>query len=304
MVSTEFTRRVASFITAVCSVLLILLTSPVFPGDTTTGKPSVRLFEIPEYPGTVRFPSVLGFDRLTLPFATVMRVYRTPDGKPLDKEKVIDFYRSHLMQKGWIDGIGQQRFDEGYLSLRVDLYESSPETAHVHLSGNFRLWVAPQDGMITILMDQWRISNNRQETSLYLSGVTSSLEGIAKKNEYYVQKIYYDSGWIEDYENEYMITREKYSFHSNDHVGQHDRMDQTIYLLIRTFVDENTATEEAKRLLHVEPVVEKENHVPIFRPIRHVPIVLVKNKTVIVLSEYSGKQAAVMQQIAAELRKL
>jgi len=77
---------------------LILLLSAV-ASVSIFAQPAKRLFEIPAYPGTVPFNDNPNMNRLQPPFATWWLVYRTSNGSPLDKEKIVAFYRRYLESK-------------------------------------------------------------------------------------------------------------------------------------------------------------------------------------------------------------
>jgi hypothetical protein len=264
---------------------------------------SKRLFEIPAYPGTVPFNEYPQMKRFHHPFATSVLVYRTTDGGPLDKEKVIAFYQDHLTNKGWKDAIFKRRGDEAYLGLNVNLFESVKDGTRIQLSGSFYLWIAPQDGMYTILLDQWRLSSPGQDTLTFLHRIESSLDSIGIKSGYRVQKTYSDGEWEIHYQNEYLTDRRRFSFFANEASGPHARSDQSIDLIILTYRDRNTAEAEASL---IRPSVPKLNDgrrdLPL--PLSGINVVIVRNQTVLLIRDYSGTQAKAVKQIAAELEKL
>lgn len=282
------------------SFLILLLCA--FSCASTSAQPAKRLFEIPAYPGTQAFNENPNMKRLQPPFATSLLVYRTADGGRLDKEKVIAFYRSFLESKGWKDDIFKRRGDEGYLGLRVDLSEDLRDGTHIQLVGNFYLWVAPQDGIYSILLDQWRLSKVDQETLSYVSKVIGSLEGIGAKRNYRVQKVYLDSGWDRDYENEYLIDRVGFMFFADKSVGPNPGSNQMLYLTILTYRDSATAQDEARRLS--PPAPNLSDGKVILNLSTSFNVVVVRNKTVLLIRDYSGKQREAVTGIAADLEKL
>lgn len=268
-----------------------------------SAQPAKRLFEIPPYPDTLPFNENSSMKRLQAPFATSLMVYRTADGSRLDKEKIIDFYRSHLESKGWKDDTFKRRGGEAYLGLRVDLFEDLEDGTRIQLSGNFYLWVAPQDGIYTILLDQWRISSFNQKTLNYISSVIRSLEGIGAKRNYHAQKVYSDGDWDKDYENEYLIDRVHFTFLTGQPAGFEPGSNQMIDLIILTYRDSAIAEDEAKRL--TPPSTTNVGDGKVIGNLSTVfNVVVVKNRTVLLIRDYSGKQREAVKLIAADLEKL
>lgn len=226
----------------------ITVENGAFSSASRSVQPAKRLFEIPAYPGTLPFNENPNMKRLQSPFATSLLVYRTADGGRLDQEKVIAFYRSYLESKGWKDDLFKRRGDEGYLGLRVDLAENLGDGTRIQLSGSFYLWLAPQDGIYSILLDQWRLPAVDQETLNNVSKFVGSLEGIGAKRNYRVQKVYSDGEWDRDYENEYLIDRVRFSFIADKFAGPHPGSNQMIALIILTYRDSAIAEDEAGRL--------------------------------------------------------
>lgn len=283
------------------SFLLLLVCA--CSGVSSSAQTAKRLFEIPAYPGTVPFNENPGMKRLQPPFATSVLVYRTTDGSRLNKEKVIDFYRSYLESKGWKDDIFKRRGDEAYLGLGVNLFENLGDGTHIQLSGNFYLWVAPQDGIYTILLDQWRISSFNQETRNYVSRVIGSLEGIGAKHNYRAQKVYSDGDWDKDYENEYLIDRVRFTFFTGKPAGFEPDPNQVIDLIILTYRDSAVAEDEAKRLRPPSTTNLGDGQVSldlstVFN------IVVVRKRTVLLIRDFSGKQREAVKRIAGDLEKL
>lgn len=268
---------------------------------SAAAQPARRLFEIPAYPGTVTFNESSGLSRLQPPFATWMLVYRTVDGSRLDKEKVIAFYRSYLESKGWKDDIFKRRGDEGYLGMRVDLAEDLDDKTHIQLSGNFYMWVAPQDGMYTVLLDQWRHCSVDQQTRNSLNKIVASLEGIVAKRDYRAQQSYSDGEWDKDYENEYLIERVRFSLFPDKSTHENLDTNKLITLIVLTYRDAAIADEEAKRL-RLAATNRSENGMILNLSINLV-VVVVKNKTVLLLRDHTNQQKDVVTGIAADLAK-
>jgi hypothetical protein len=243
--------------------------------------------------------------RLQPPFATSMLVYRTADGSRLDKENVIAFYRNYLESKGWKDDIFKRQGDEAYLGLRVNLFENLADGTHIQLSGSFYLWVAPQDGSFTILLDQWRISSYDQATLNNVAKCIASLEAIGAKRKYRVMKVYSDGDWDKDYENEYLIDRVRFDFDfiADKSSGLNDSSNRMIDLIILSYRDSAIAEDEAKRF-RPSALKRSEDGVILDLPTTSFNIVVVRNKTVLLIRDSSGKQREAVTRIAADLEKL
>jgi hypothetical protein len=110
--------------------------------QTTPAMPQY-LFRVPVLPHTELFKSIPPFAELNTPVATIVEVFRTTDGRPLNTESVISFYRTALGTKGWKQGISNRQQDEPYLSMRTDLVETLPDRTQIQLAGDFYLWIAP-----------------------------------------------------------------------------------------------------------------------------------------------------------------
>ena len=122
------------------------------------------IFRVPVFPGTELFNNNPDLTDLSPPFASYIEVYRTTDGRPLDKAAVIAFYRDALQSRGWKQGIFRGQKGEAYLAMRTDMLEGLPDGTRIQIAGNFYLWIAPADGMMTVFQKQWRISSADQGT--------------------------------------------------------------------------------------------------------------------------------------------
>ena len=273
-----------------------------FSTVSSLAQPAKRLFEIPAYPGTVPFHENSNMKRLQSPFATSLLVYRTADGGPLDKEKVIAFYRSYLESKGWKDDIFKRRGDEAYLGLRVDLFENLGDGTRIQLSGNFYLWVAPHDGIYNILLNQWRLSAAGHETLNNVAKLIGSLEGIGAKRSYRVLRVYSDGDWDKDYDNEYLIDRVHFTFIANKSTGPHPGSNEMIDLLILTYRDSAIAEDEAKRFRGLATNLS-DGQVSLNLS-TNFNVVVVRSKTVLLIRDSSGMQKEAVTRIAADLERL
>lgn len=252
------------------------------------------IFQIPAYPGTELFNRNIPFiNQLMLPFATVIKVYRTREGKPLDTEAVIAYYREQFQRKGWREGIFARQGAEPYLALMTHVFENSPDGTHIQVSGHFYLWIAPKDGMITIYLDQHRISQTDGVTRKALSGTEGSLQQAAAAVEYDALAVTYDSGWERAYENEYLIDRKLFTLFAKEFRKQaHSDPSKTIEVTFLTFRDAGIAQLERDR----HQIAFGQSH-------GSNGIAIVKGKLLILLYDQHGKQAAVLKQIADAVTK-
>jgi hypothetical protein len=101
------------------------------------------VFRVPVFARTELFNSHPDPAELNRPFATIVEVFRTTDGRPLDKQAVIAFYRDALQHNGWKQGIFNRKSDEAYLSMPTDVVEALPDGTRIQIAGDFSLWVAP-----------------------------------------------------------------------------------------------------------------------------------------------------------------
>src|SRR5262249_11554943 len=135
---------------------------------------SSYVFRVPVFPGTQLFEGNPGSAELIPPIGTITEVYRTTDGRPLDKEAVISFYRDALGHKGW----KEWHKEETYLSMHTNIFEDHDGT-RIQVAGDFYLWVAPLDGMIIVYQKQWRISSPGQATYNAVQAMIKRLEEAA-----------------------------------------------------------------------------------------------------------------------------
>lgn len=210
------------------------------------------IFRIPVFSGTELFRSNPDLAELSPPFGTMVEVFRTTDGLPVDKEAVIAFFRDALEHNGWKEGIFKRQKDEPYLSMRTDVFEALPGGTRIQIAGDFYLWVAPRDGMITVYLHQWRISSMDQATYNSLQAMVSRLMQAAPKAGYRVQKVYSDCGWVTDFENEYLVDRALYSLipgeaPPRDVPGSIDGPEGTLLVRFLTYRDADVAAGERAR---------------------------------------------------------
>jgi hypothetical protein len=224
------------------SLALLLL----LPGLLAQNLPtkSQYIFRVPAVPGTELFESNPDLTSLTPPIGTVVEVFQTKDGRSLDKESVIAFYRAALEAKGWKEGIFKRRGDRPYLSMRTNVFETLPDHTRIQLAGEFYLWVAPLDGMLTIYQKQWRISSVDQVTLNALQEMIKRMTDAAVKAGYRAMRIFYDSGWRDDYENEYLVDRVSYCLVPNDAPRSIDAPPESLTVSLLTYRDTDIAAGE------------------------------------------------------------
>lgn len=205
------------------------------------------LFRVPIFSGTELFESNPDLADLSPPFGTIMQVFRTTDGRPLDKEAVITFYRDALEHNGWKEGIFSRQKDEAYLSMRTDVFENLPDGTRIQVAGYFYLWVAPRDGMMTIYLRQWRISLIDQVTHDSVQAMEKRLIEAAPKAGYRAAKVYSDGKWKIDFENEYVVDRVLYALVPSDARSLIDAPEGTLIVTLLTYRDADLAAGEKAR---------------------------------------------------------
>jgi hypothetical protein len=205
------------------------------------------LFRVPVFSGTEFFESNPDLAELSPPFGTIMQVFRTTDGRPLDKEAVIAFYRGALEDNGWKEGVFSRQKDEAYLSMRTDVFEALPDGTRIQLAGDFYLWVAPRDGMITVYLRQWRISSIDQVTHDSVQAMEKHLIAAAPKVGYRASKMSSDGKWKTDFENEYLVDRVLYALVPHDAPPSMDAPEGTLIVTLLTYRDADLAAAEKTR---------------------------------------------------------
>jgi hypothetical protein len=244
----------ASALATLLAVLMVAASpqspsSPVTQARASQSLPasSNYIFRVPVFSGTELFESNPALADLTPPLGTIMQVFRTTDGRPLDKETVIAFFRDSLERKGWKEGISKRQKDEPYLSMRTDLFEALPDGTRIQIAGDFYLWVAPQDGTLTVYIRQWRISSAEQATHDSVQTMVRRLMESAPKAGYRAAKVYSDSEWKTDFENEYLIDRVVYALMPADAPSDLDAPLGTLFVTLLAYRDGEVAVAEKAR---------------------------------------------------------
>ncbi len=228
--------------------LLVLLLAFSSLSATHADEAARDVFKIPVYPGTETFPfRSVGESLLAPPFGTLMRVYKTSDGSALDAAKVTAFFDESLRAKGWTTDDPQAQ--PTFLVMRTQVYENPPDGTRIQVAGDFKVWVAPHDGMLTIWMQQWRISQVDQKTRTQIAVIVEKLEDFAKNQPTKDNLGNSNSlSWEEDYTNEYLIERRQFLMTDGIRTrDSHFGPDETLYISILTYRDAEIAREEQKR---------------------------------------------------------
>ena len=233
----------------VFSASALSLATPASQGRAAPSIPAKPhyIFRVPVFSGTELFHSNPDLAELSPPFGTIVEVFRTTDGRPLDKEAVTVFYRNTLERNGWKEGIFKGQQDEPYLSMRTDVFEDLPDGTRIQIAGSFYLWVAPHDGMITVYLHQWRISSTDQVTHDSVQTMVGRLMQAAPKAGYRAAKVYSDSGWKTDFENEYLVDRVLYSLIPGDAQPSIDAPEGTLIVRFLAYRDADVAAGEKAR---------------------------------------------------------
>lgn len=202
------------------------------------------VFRIPVFPGTELFKSSPVLAELSTPIATTLEVYVAKDGKSLSKEAVLAYYRDELSKQGWKDGIFKGQASEPYLSMRAEVFDNLEDGSRIQVAGEFFLWVAPRDGMITVYLKQWRISSVDQVSLNSKQTIIKRLTDTASKLGYRAEKAASDGGWRKDFENEYLVERTVYSLVPKGTKTSMDAPPGTLIVTLLTYRDANVALAE------------------------------------------------------------
>ncbi len=215
-------------------------TAPTVPSGTK----AQYVFRIPVFPGTELFQSSPVLADLNTPFAARLEVYIAKHGKSLSRESVLAFYRDELSNKGWKDGIFKGQKSEPYLSMQAQVSENLQDGSRIQVAGDFYLWVAPHDGMITVYLKQWRVSTSDQATHNLLQGMAERLTEAALKSGYGTQRVASDDRWTSDFENEYLVDRILYCLAPNGAKPSMDAPPGTVTVSLLTYREAGDALAE------------------------------------------------------------
>ncbi len=202
------------------------------------------LFHIPAYPGTEEYRSPFNDEGLHMPFATVYKVFKTKNGDSLNCQSVLKFYKDYLEAKGWKEGIDNGSPQEPFLAMAVDLRENLPENVNIFLAGHFYIWVAPKDGMYSILSKQWRTSTPGQKAMNREDRIIGAFRTLSRDLGYEAgSPDYWRSDWEYFYENEYLISWNHVYLYKSPHIVT------TVEIL--TYKDSLVAQQEVERFVRI-----------------------------------------------------
>lgn len=250
-----------------------------------------NVFDIPAYPGTVSFKSYQSdLAVLNPPFATSLKVFKTKDGSSFRKEDVIRFYKEYYEGRGWQKGIAERQGDEPYLGLRVQVYEPDGAQTQIHVAGTLYLWVAPQDGMLTVYMHQWRISSLKQSSQDLYKKIEETLKKTSGGINYSILQAYTYSDWEEFYKNEYLVDCKKFTLFSESNLSRGSDIDETgrIHATLLAYRDSAVAQEQAKEFERVHVYDQR--------------IIVQRDNILVLLENRDESQTNIVSRIAQELK--
>jgi hypothetical protein len=168
-------------------------------GFSQTAQIAKDVFAIPKPPNVELVRNGEPLNHIDKPFFRTLRIYKTEDGKSLNPEELIQFYKTYFYEKGWKDApVYKREGNEPYLGLSIQIYD--PPT--VHAVGDFYIWIFPQDGMFTIYMEQWRISDDPYKDKTIQ--IINALKSKAQEMNYSVTPACEFGNWLDYYSNEYL----------------------------------------------------------------------------------------------------
>jgi hypothetical protein len=285
------------------ATLVFFCLAALIPAAEKTRKPRY-LFETPIYPETEIISSApQEFSTLELPFVTVEKIFKTRDGKSLDAEAVLEFYRKQLLAKGWASSGGSIK-GEHHLRMRVNVGEDLPDRTHIQLGGDFYLLIAPKDGLLITFMRQWRHSNTDQVTSTRRSQILARLDVLAQRLNYRKSKVYSGGPWESHFSDEYIIDWEMFSLWDNAAKNATDiNPIGEVNLQLMTYRDADIASVEQQRYLDQDKPLRQGTyvHLPVSRPgFREI---IRKEKILIIIENPGADRQEIVKKLASGLRE-
>jgi hypothetical protein len=162
--------------------------------------------QIPAYPGTTSDSRADVGSDFGDPEARILRIYRTNDGRALDPEAVVDFFRRTLEPRGWKDDVWARKGTENYLGLRFDVARQEGDGGFTRVAQSLAIWIAPKDGMYTLAIRRWAISRPSQEDLNRTAAIRRVIEEVAGERGYKVQQAW-GGRWQEPLESEHLAQR-------------------------------------------------------------------------------------------------
>jgi hypothetical protein len=210
-------------------------------------------FSIPAFPGT---KLVKPFDpavTVSPPFSALTFILRTESGDLLDAAKVVEFYREFLLSKGWKEAEPPEpASSEPSLTLRSRFYNSGTGQ---NITGQFSLYVAAREGLITLYLSQWRNSYAGQNITDLLGGITKQLNEVEKDG--YLK--YYSNGelqrWEYFFEDENFIEGIFYAWITEDNPRS------IVEAVIAAYTDELSAQKAKNSLSSNNVLIECRNNI-------------------------------------------
>lgn len=200
------------------------------------------LFDIPTCPGMKLFKN--GDSQLNPPFATILRVYKTKDGSPYNKENVISFYRDYYGKRGWKNSVQARIGDEPYLALSVSVHDPNGEDSKIMVSGDLQIWFSPQDGMLTLYMKQWRVSSLTQPAQRKYWRTLKKLETLADEMNYSARQPSMHGRWLKYFPNENLVKHTVYSMNKKSDSSPHGQ--DTIEIDFLAYKNSRAAEKQAR----------------------------------------------------------
>ncbi len=151
-------------------------------------------------------------------------------------------------------------------------------------------------------MRQWRISSPGQQARQRIARIIEAFEGTEKAITYPHEtlKVYSDSGWEQDHENEFLVGREPFTiadkaFQNKPHIDSRGR----ILISILTYRDKEIAKAEMERRKNRNVVSPFQINIA-----GNYEAVLTLENTVVVITDHSRTQQKRVEKIAERLREL
>lgn len=210
-------------------------------------------FSVPVFPGTKLVKPFDSAVTVSPPFTTLTFILQTESGDQLDAAKVIEFYKEVFLKKGWKQAEPlNQAPQESSLIMQSCFYNS--DTGQ-NITGQFCLYVAAKDGLITLYLSQWRNSYAGQNTTDLFSSLTKQLNEVEKEG--YLR--YYSNGelqrWEYFFEDENFIEGMFYNWTTEDTPRS------IVEAIIAVYTDEQSAQKAKNNLLSKDNLIECKGNI-------------------------------------------
>jgi len=210
-------------------------------------------FSIPAFPGTKLVETFDPAVTVSPPFTTLTFMLRSESGDPLDAAKVVEFYRELLLSKGWKETEPPEvASSESSLTLRSRFYNS--DTGQ-NITGQFSLYVAAKDGLITLYLSQWRNSYGGQNITDLFDSLAEKLNEVEKEG--YLK--YYSNGelqrWEYFFEDENFVEGMFYDWITEDNPRS------IVEAVIGVYIDEMSAQKAKNSLSSNDVYIECKSNI-------------------------------------------